>query len=192
MEQHLQNLLIDLNKIKSISKKKQIGEGIIQNLIKYLPVEMHIPGYNYCGPGTKLQKRLNRGDKGINRVDEICKTHDINYYNAKNDEDIKNADNQMLNELNNMENPTISEKIGKFISEKGIKTKMMLGSGNQTYCLTCRTETDSIDIVENITNNNRKMIKSKCKNCNRGRSRFLSSGSNDFLVKSQISKVKKK
>lgn len=35
--------------------------------------EWHLPGYNYCGPGTKVVTRLVRGDKGINNLDEGCK-----------------------------------------------------------------------------------------------------------------------
>lgn len=39
--------------------------------------------YNYCGPFTKLDERLARGDKGINELDEVCKQHDIAYRDAK-------------------------------------------------------------------------------------------------------------
>ena len=41
--------------------------------------EKHIPGYNFCGPGTKVVTRLYRGDKGINELDEACKRHDVDY-----------------------------------------------------------------------------------------------------------------
>lgn len=39
--------------------------------------------FNFCRPFTKLEKRLNRGDKGVNRVDEACKSHDISYNKNK-------------------------------------------------------------------------------------------------------------
>lgn len=55
------------------------GGGLVNKLINKLPFELHIPSYNYCGPGTKLQERLARGDKGINKLDEACKAHDIQY-----------------------------------------------------------------------------------------------------------------
>lgn len=55
------------------------GKGLINSLINSLPVEVHLPGYSYCGPGTKLQKRLQRGDPGINPLDRACKVHDIAY-----------------------------------------------------------------------------------------------------------------
>lgn len=53
----------------------------VNKAIDYLPVELHIPGYQYCGPGTKLEERLKRGDPGINPLDSACKEHDIAYSN---------------------------------------------------------------------------------------------------------------
>ncbi|KAK4881101.1 hypothetical protein RN001_004420 [Aquatica leii] len=55
------------------------GFGLINTLVNKLPVELHLPGYNFCGPGTRLTKRLARGDKGINPLDEACREHDITY-----------------------------------------------------------------------------------------------------------------
>ncbi|XP_074033321.1 uncharacterized protein isoform X2 [Leptinotarsa decemlineata] len=55
------------------------GRGLINSLINNLPFELHLPGYQYCGPGTKLQKRLLRGDSGVNQLDFACKKHDIAY-----------------------------------------------------------------------------------------------------------------
>jgi hypothetical protein len=39
--------------------------------------ELHLPGYNYCGPFTKLDKTLARGDEPVNKLDAGCKSHDI-------------------------------------------------------------------------------------------------------------------
>lgn len=55
------------------------GRGVLNTLINKLPFEAHIPGYRFCGPGTRLNKRLARGDRGINPLDEACKEHDIAY-----------------------------------------------------------------------------------------------------------------
>ena len=64
-------------------KKKKKGGGIVNKLINNLPFEAHSPGYQYCGPGTKLKKRLNRGDPGINPLDAACRLHDIEYSKDK-------------------------------------------------------------------------------------------------------------
>lgn len=61
------------------------GGGVFNSLLNKLPIELHIPGYNYCGPGTKLKHRLLRGDRGINPLDEACKEHDIAYSLNRND-----------------------------------------------------------------------------------------------------------
>lgn len=59
------------------SKKK--GLGLINKLINKLPIEVHIPGYQFCGPGTRLEQRINRGEIGINPLDAACREHDIAY-----------------------------------------------------------------------------------------------------------------
>lgn len=64
-------------------KKTCCGRGLLNKVVNkgidLLPFEAHIPGYQYCGPGTRLEKRLKRGDPGINPLDKACKEHDIAY-----------------------------------------------------------------------------------------------------------------
>lgn len=55
------------------------GHGIVNSAINSLPFELHIPGYQFCGPGTRLRERLARGDRGKNPLDAACKQHDIAY-----------------------------------------------------------------------------------------------------------------
>ena len=53
---------------------------VVNRAIDALPIELHVPGgYQFCGPGTKLKERLTRGDRGINKLDQACKEHDIAY-----------------------------------------------------------------------------------------------------------------
>lgn len=60
-------------------KRKWKGCELLDKIVNKLPIELHVPGYQYCGPGTKLAKRLARGDPGINPLDQACKIHDIAY-----------------------------------------------------------------------------------------------------------------
>lgn len=62
-----------------LSSISDFGGKILNRAVDLLPVELHIPGYQYCGPGTKLAQRLSRGDPGINKLDSACKEHDIAY-----------------------------------------------------------------------------------------------------------------
>ncbi|EFN85353.1 hypothetical protein EAI_03032, partial [Harpegnathos saltator] len=41
--------------------------------------EIYIPEYQFCGPRTRLVKRLARGDQGINSLDAACREYDIAY-----------------------------------------------------------------------------------------------------------------
>ncbi|KYN28559.1 hypothetical protein ALC57_02017 [Trachymyrmex cornetzi] len=55
------------------------GAGLLNKTINALPFKVHIPGYQFCGPGTGLVKRLARGDRNINRLNVACREHDIAY-----------------------------------------------------------------------------------------------------------------
>ncbi|CAI6343462.1 unnamed protein product [Macrosiphum euphorbiae] len=41
--------------------------------------ETHFPGYHFCGPGTDFLERIARGQLGINKLDEACRSHDSVY-----------------------------------------------------------------------------------------------------------------
>ena len=62
---------------------KRVGAGLLNSAINALPFELHVPGYQFCGPGTHLAKRLERGDRGINPLDAACREHDIAYSRSK-------------------------------------------------------------------------------------------------------------
>jgi len=51
---------------KKTGSKKRRGFDL-QKMIAKTGREFHWPGYQYMGPGTHLEKRLKRGDPGINR-----------------------------------------------------------------------------------------------------------------------------
>ena len=55
---------------------------------------------NYMGPHTNIIERIKRGDPGRTEVDKVSKAHDIRYAKAKTFDDIRNADNIMIKEVN--------------------------------------------------------------------------------------------
>lgn len=61
---------------KKITSKYKIS--LIDRIIEKLP-EIHVSGYNYCGPNTDLSTRLRCGDPGVNKLDCACREHDIAY-----------------------------------------------------------------------------------------------------------------
>ena len=64
----------------SVYLKKIQGSGLVNDILNSgtLP-EMHLPNYSYCGPGTKLTERLLQGQRGINKLDQACRVHDMQY-----------------------------------------------------------------------------------------------------------------
>ena len=79
-------------------KAQRRGKGLVNSIINKLPVELHIPGYQYCGPGTKLKERLARGDSGINPLDAACKEHDIAYSKNRDNLVARHAADRVLTE----------------------------------------------------------------------------------------------
>lgn len=108
------------------------GGGLFNSLINKLPFELHLPGYQFCGPGTKLSRRLERGDQGINPLDKACKEHDIAYSQYK---DIHNRhiSDKILEdkawERVKDKNSSTGEKINAWLVTTGMKTKRKLGLG---------------------------------------------------------------
>lgn len=89
------------NYINDLKYKLKTGRGLMNTALKYMP-EMHMSlpktvtsefvpegsfnntgKYSYCGPGTKVQKRVSEGYQGVNSLDEACKQHDLFYSKYK-------------------------------------------------------------------------------------------------------------
>lgn len=108
------------------------GSGLVNNLINKTPIEIHIPGYSYCGPGTKLEKRLKQGDKAINDLDEACKSHDIAYAQNK-DTNSRNIADKVLAEKAwtrvKAKDSSIGEKVAAYAITNIMKAKSKLGMG---------------------------------------------------------------
>ena len=70
------------------------------------------------GPGTKLEKRLARGDPGINRLDRLAKQHDIDCSKAKSLQDKWKADTKMIKGIDSLPgHKTMTERIVKRIMQ---------------------------------------------------------------------------
>ena len=67
------------------------GRSVLNKFINRLPIELNLPGYQYCGPGLKLAKCKARGDPGINPLNAAWKEHDIAYSRNREDVEARNA-----------------------------------------------------------------------------------------------------
>ena len=89
------------------------GGSFLNTFVNKLPFEMHLPGHNFTGPGTKLYKKLNPDGTPkewsipINRFDNAAYHHDLSY-SKHDDTKTRNevCDKTMLGELNGIVNPT--------------------------------------------------------------------------------------
>ena len=111
--------------------------GSINSLINKLPIEVHLPGHSFTGPGTKLNVRLNDDgtpkswSKPINRVDDAAYRHDVCY--ARNtDTKTRNkvCDKAMLSDLEGIVNPTLRERLDRSLVARIIGTKARFGWGH--------------------------------------------------------------
>ncbi|ESO93715.1 hypothetical protein LOTGIDRAFT_153171 [Lottia gigantea] len=123
--------------------KTYFGAGDIQKSLGSLPGfpwakypgEKHLPGHNYTGPGTRLDLRLDEndnpkpGEEPVNRVDAAALKHDILYRNK--DVSFRHqADKRMIDELENIPNPTFKKKLQRALIIKLLKAKLKLGNDN--------------------------------------------------------------
>lgn len=133
-------------------QRGRAGKGLVNSVINKLPFELHLPGYQYCGPGTKLEKRLARGDPGVNGLDRACKQHDIRY--LQNDLAARHkADYQLEQAAWNRvksKDAGIGEKAAAWLVTNIMKGKRKLGMG-------CKSTTHTRKRKNGIKNKIRKV-----------------------------------
>lgn len=111
------------------------GGGLLNRAIDKLPVELHLPGgYRYCGPGTRLNERLARGDPGINKLDEFCKQHDIAYQQHKDTASRHVADKVLADrawERFKAKDAAFGEKAAAWLVTTAMNVKSKIGAGKR-------------------------------------------------------------
>lgn len=55
------------------------GKDLLDTIMDKSPIKLHIRGYSFCGPATKLNERLAKGESGMKKLDTFCRNHDIIY-----------------------------------------------------------------------------------------------------------------
>ena len=117
------------------------GRGLINKLIDACPVELHPFDYNYLGPGTHLDLRLEKGIKPRNPLDSLALTHDKAYAASSQ----LPSDSQLLkrreadyalqegawNRFLDSETPSV-ERAMAYLTTNAMKAKHFLGSGLKT------------------------------------------------------------
>jgi len=110
---------------KLINKNPKWKSGFSGEKHAVLPTKYGLTRANYAGPGTKLERRLTRGDQGVDGpdgIDAAAKVHDISYANAKTMDDVRNADLKMIRDV---QNSSAGDRIKTMVI--GIMTAKMKG-----------------------------------------------------------------
>ena len=110
------------------------GAGVLNTVINRLPFELHLPGYSYCGPGTRLRERLARGDPPKNKLDSFCRDHDISYALFKDLKRRHQADSILENsawERVKAGDSSFGEKSSAWLVTNAMKLKRKLGAGKR-------------------------------------------------------------
>lgn len=119
--------------ISVLPQRTIVGSEFVNYLINNLPFEAHYPGYNFLGPGTKLKKRLARGDKGINPLDDGGREHDI-YYSKHEDVESRHIADKILQDVawervKAEDAEIIGEKLPALVTTGAMWLKRKLGMG---------------------------------------------------------------
>ena len=120
------------------AKKSQFvattGTGFMNKLINRLPMELHVPGHNFTGRGTRLRKLLlldGTRRLGQNPLFKLTKYHHDLCYAQHKDATARNTicDEAMLASLNTIPNCTTHERLDCSIVGPIIGTKVRFGLG---------------------------------------------------------------
>jgi len=114
---------------------------LLNRAINALPFELHIPGYQFCGPGTRLTKRLARSDEGINPLDAACREHDIAYSRSNDLTDRHTADKVLADKALGRvtaRDSALSERAAAAAVWTAMKAKTKIGMGMKSKKKTTR------------------------------------------------------
>ncbi|KAE9522940.1 hypothetical protein AGLY_016571, partial [Aphis glycines] len=131
--------------VSCLPKKIIKGSGFINDFLNcsFLP-ELHWPGYNYLGPGTKLEKNK----KPINKLDEAARDHDYFYKDHKDTKTRHEADKileQKAMERFNAPDTNMNEKIPALLTAYAMKSKRHLGMNlKKKLAEACKNNTNAI------------------------------------------------
>lgn len=100
--------------------------GFVGEAHLVLPTKSGLTRANFCGPGTNLLARLNRGDRGVSQVDTACSKHDMLYHLAKTTKDIRKADNILIKDIDNTTDISgVSGRVQRGILKAGLRAKTL-------------------------------------------------------------------
>jgi len=183
------------NRIMNDLLPKQ-GKGLVNSLIDSLPFEMHLPGgYQYAGPGTNLELKLEKGVKPKNKLDEAAMFHDIAYSKSKNLNDRHVADKKLEEDAwarVKASDAGLGEKAMAWLVTNTMKGKRALGAGigstHYTDYPVNLSDTERQKLIKAVTEKKKAVSLTVTKKRTK---ESIQSGVSLPLTKTQINKIKK-
>lgn len=78
-----------------------------------------VPGYNFLGPGTDIKERIASGLKPVDLLDKIAYEHDLLYSLARTPEQIREADQNMINAIDKyLKGDVLANMVKEIITQK--------------------------------------------------------------------------
>ena len=178
------------------SNSQSTGGGLFNSFLnsKFLP-ELHVPSYQYLGPFTNLEKRLKRGDRGINPLDRAAKDHDVFYSSNPSASDRHVADKELENkawERVLAPDSSISEKAAAYLTTNAMKFKRKMGMGSANPFLKKKASSLASLFSKSNSRVKKKMKKKKKKNGKNKKKMSASFGSLVRKAKRAVKGVKEK
>jgi len=115
----------------------------LPNFRQFFKGDFTMPGYNFLGPGTDLKERIASGLLPVDLLDKIAYEHDLLYSLAKNENQIREADEIMIK--------SIDKYLPGSIFAQGIKNILQLKIDNEKKSL--------MDFSNKILEENKKTTK---------------------------------
>jgi len=79
----------------------------------------------FAGPGTHIKYRIENGIQPITAVDKTAKAHDIRYSLSQNVDDVRFADNKMINKLDEIDKNNLDYKLNVKVVKNAMKAKRL-------------------------------------------------------------------
>jgi hypothetical protein len=138
--QPLKSSSLKSNRRITSQKKKKLNQGLLNQLINRLPMELHMPGYNYLGPGTRFNERKS-GKLGklkqipVNKLDQAAFEHDQAYTDYADLKHRQKADKRLRVQAEkiykNSKNP-LGERASAYLTDGVIAVKDYMEGNNRT------------------------------------------------------------
>ena len=130
-------------------ERDQCEMSLVNRLIDSVPFEVHLPLHRFAGPGTRLQERLAKGQRGINQLDEACRRHDIAYAQHKDLTHRRAADQVLSREAGRRfqdSNASFGERAAAAVVKTAMVLKRKIGAGLKRRGAGTRVSGKKIDI----------------------------------------------